>query len=221
MSTPEPIRIDRRVAIKWMLTASAGAMLIRTPSASRGGGPGRRVRPGRPATGYGTDPDLVKGYKPGDLWPLTFTDAQRREAAALCDIIIPADDRLAQRVGRRRDGLHRRIRQRAVSGQRRDGKKIVDGLAWLDAESTRRFGAVFADATGRPAGLALRRTSRRGARESRAQGRRRLLQAVFRNLVASGFYTTPVGMKDIGYVGNVPLARNSRAPRPTSSRGSA
>jgi hypothetical protein len=27
----------------------------------------------------------------------------------------------------------------------------------------------------------------------------------FRGLVAGGFYTTPVGMKDIGYVGNEPL----------------
>ena len=27
-----------------------------------------------------------------------------------------------------------------------------------------------------------------------------------RNLVAGGYYTTPVGMKDIGYIGNVPQA---------------
>ena len=28
----------------------------------------------------------------------------------------------------------------------------------------------------------------------------------FRDLTAGGFYTTPEGMKDIGYVGNVPTA---------------
>ena len=28
----------------------------------------------------------------------------------------------------------------------------------------------------------------------------------FRDLTAGGYYTTPEGMKDIGYVGNVPLA---------------
>ncbi len=27
-----------------------------------------------------------------------------------------------------------------------------------------------------------------------------------RNLVAGGYYTTPAGMKDIGYIGNVPQA---------------
>jgi hypothetical protein len=30
--------------------------------------------------------------------------------------------------------------------------------------------------------------------------------ARFRDLTAGGFYTTPQGMKDIGYTGNTPLA---------------
>ena len=93
----------------------------------------------------------------------------------------------------------------------RDGKKIVDGLAWLDGESTKRFGAVFAEATeaqrislceaisyDEPADPALKPASEFFKR--------------FRNLVASGFYTTPVGMKDIGYVGNVPLAQFDGPP---------
>ena len=33
-----------------------------------------------------------------------------------------------------------------------------------------------------------------------------------RNLVAAGFFTTPAGMKDLGYVGNVPLARFEGPP---------
>ena len=36
--------------------------------------------------------------------------------------------------------------------------------------------------------------------------------AKFRDLTAGGFYTTPVGMKDIGYVGNVPLATFAGPP---------
>jgi len=36
--------------------------------------------------------------------------------------------------------------------------------------------------------------------------------AKFRDLTAGGFYTTPVGMKDIGYVGNVPLERFDGPP---------
>ena len=37
--------------------------------------------------------------------------------------------------------------------------------------------------------------------------------AKFRDLTAGGFYTTPVGMKDIGYVGNVPLEKFEGPPK--------
>ena len=36
--------------------------------------------------------------------------------------------------------------------------------------------------------------------------------AKFRDLTAGGFYTTPVGMKDIGYTGNVPLEKFDGPP---------
>src|SRR5512132_1536165 len=91
MNSPEipstPPRMDRRDAIKWMMTAVASATLLDRDvfSASASNTP-------KPAgVGYGTDPDLLKTYQPGELWPLTFTDAQRATAAALCDTSIPAD----------------------------------------------------------------------------------------------------------------------------------
>jgi hypothetical protein len=36
--------------------------------------------------------------------------------------------------------------------------------------------------------------------------------ARFRDLVAGGFYTTPEGMKDIQYLGNVPLTKFDGPP---------
>src|SRR5438128_399140 len=83
---PSAPRMDRRDAIKWMMTAVASATLLErdvfSAAASKAGGK---------AVGYGTDPDILKTYAPGELWPLTFSDAQRATAAALCDVIIPAD----------------------------------------------------------------------------------------------------------------------------------
>jgi hypothetical protein len=35
---------------------------------------------------------------------------------------------------------------------------------------------------------------------------------LLRDLVASGYFTTPVGMRDIGYVGNMPLAKFEGPP---------
>ena len=34
------------------------------------------------AQGYGTDPNLTKLYKPGDVWPLTMTPAQKAATTA-------------------------------------------------------------------------------------------------------------------------------------------
>src|ERR1700758_31188 len=80
--------MDRRTTIQWMLAAAASTRLLgnRAQANSPSAAPPR----GR---GYGTDPDLARIYKPGELWPLTFTPEQRRTATALCDVIIPADDK--------------------------------------------------------------------------------------------------------------------------------
>ena len=78
-----PIRIDRRTTIKWMLAATAALPAMQ--------GSAFAAAPLPPAKGYGTDPDLLRIYAPGDLWPLSFTDDERRTATALCDVIIPAD----------------------------------------------------------------------------------------------------------------------------------
>src|SRR3954468_1656078 len=96
MNSPEtpttPRLMDRRDAIKWMMTAAASAALLERNLF--GASAAETAKSGsKPGVGYGTDPDLLKGYQPGDLWPLTFTDAQRATAAALCDVIIPADEK--------------------------------------------------------------------------------------------------------------------------------
>jgi hypothetical protein len=95
--------------------------------------------------------------------------------------------------------------------QRADRAIILPGLTWIDAEAQGRFGKdfaaldqaqkeVIADAICSPA----------KAVPSAATAAR--FFAKFRDLTAGGFYTTPVGMKDIGYVGNVPLEKFEGPP---------
>src|SRR5260370_39437055 len=76
-------RITRRESIKWVVAASATASLLST----RGFGANAAGR------GYGQDPKLLETYKPGDLWPHTFTTEQRRAAVVLCDVIIASDEK--------------------------------------------------------------------------------------------------------------------------------
>ena len=78
-------RLDRRAALKWMLAASAAVALTER---SLFAAPALAAAPG--PKGYGLDALLNKEYAPGAFWPLTMTEPQRRTAAALCAVIIPA-----------------------------------------------------------------------------------------------------------------------------------
>jgi len=194
--------MDRRTTIKWVLAASAAWPLL-------------EVRTGTvpvPATpGYGTDPRLTRDYRPGELWPLTFTPGQRRLAAALADLIIPADPRspAASAVGVV-DFIDEWV-SAPYPRSRRDRSVVLEGLAWLDAESSRRFGREFA-------ALAATEQTRicddicapaRAAAAHRAAAR---FFARFRDLTAGAFYSTGAGRKDLGYIGNVPLTHFDGPP---------
>jgi len=204
MNTPDPVRIDRRVAIKWMLTASAGAMLAKVPSFGADDGTYSAAAAGA-AHGYGTDPDLMKVYKPGDVWPLTLTDARRRQVALLCDLIVPAEGGhpSASAVGVT-DFIDEWV-SAPYPGNVADAKVVGEGLAWVDAESTKRFGAVFADATDAQRLSLCEAMAPDAPSGSELEAPSKFFRR-FRNLTAGGYYTTPAGMKDLGYVGNVPLA---------------
>ncbi len=208
MKTQDPVRIDRRLAIKWMLTASAGALLVNARSFGAQL-PEASAAPG-PAHGYGTDPDMLKPYRAGDVWPLTLSDAQRREVAALCDVVIPADEHSpsASSVGVT-DFIDEWV-SAPYPANVADAKIVMEGLAWLEAESKRRNGAPFAEASGAQR-LSLCEELSRGQGEGAAGAPSKFFKR-FRDLTASGFYTTPIGMKDLGYVGNLPLARFDGPP---------
>jgi hypothetical protein len=197
-------RMDRRLAIKWMLAAGAGAMLadplsFAAPPAD--GAAGAAV----PPRGYGTDPDLVKAFKPGDYWPLTLTAAELRTTAALCDVIVPAEGAVpsASAVGVP-DFIDEWV-SAPYPNYVKDRKVIVEGLAWLDGESGRRFGKGFADASGQQRVALCEDLAPEAPEKSPLEAPSKFFRR-FRNLTTAGFFTTPAGMKDLGYVGNVPLA---------------
>lgn len=186
--------MDRRQTLQWMLAASAamGAEVSAgaTPAARKG-------------KGYGTDPKLTKTYRSGELWPLTFTAAQARVAQALCGLIIPADE---QSPSAAQLQVHRFIDEwisAPYPDQAKDRDVIVGGLGWLDAESTQRFGKPFAEIdAAQQSKIADDICWVEKARPEHAAAARFFKR--FRDLAAGGFYTTPEGSKDLGFVGNVP-----------------
>ena len=178
--------LDRRTAIKWVLGASAA---LRLPSASFDA-----LAAAPAAQGYGKDPNLLKVYAAGELWPLTLTKEQRATATALCDLIIPADDTspAASSVGVVDfidEWISAPYPEHAV-----DRKTVLDGLSQIEGEAQRRFKTAFAK---------LSTTQLSTIADAMVKDP---FFERYRALTAGGFYTTPVGVKDLKYVGNVAMA---------------
>ena len=189
--------MDRRTTIKWVLAAGAAWPLL-----EKGGA---RADAAVTARGYGTDPNLVVTYHPGELWPLTLTAEQRRLAGILADIIIPADGHSPSASA---VGVVEFIDEWVSApypAHQQDRTIVQGGFAWLDAAALRRSGKAFVELDSAAhhaicddicdesrAGIALRDAAR--------------FFALYRDLTASGFYSTPAGRKDLSYIGNVPLA---------------
>ncbi len=200
--------MDRRTTLKWVLAASAALPLL--TRRARAGAP-EGSRRARARAGYGTDPDLLKGYKPGDIWPLTFTKKQRALAAVLCDLIIPADEHSPSASALGVVAFLDEWVSAPYPKQQADRREILSGLTWLEEESQRRFGHSFLEISD-AARLEIcddicyvPKASIRLARAARFFAR-------YRDLTAGGFYTSPEGTKDLQYVGNTPLARFDGPP---------
>ena len=203
-----PSRINRRVALQWISSATVAIPILEleVPAAEK---PGTRL-PSVFAKGYGPDPELIRKYKPGDLWPLTFNKDQRRLMIVLCDIIMPADKTSPSASSL---GVHDFVDEWISSpypAQKGDRKIILEGMKLLDEKSVRR---------GKPDFVSLSAKDQLVICEDLAQkakaNQNRFPGSFFyrlRNLVAGGYYTTPAGMKDIGYIGNVPQAEWNGPP---------
>jgi Gluconate 2-dehydrogenase subunit 3 len=194
-------QIDRRMALKWIGAAAAAAAIFPHASAQD-----KLPRPAVAPTGQriGADPVLNKNYTPGELWPLTLTPKQRKAAASLTDLILPPDnpaDKLPSQLGVQ-EFIDEWISS-PYDETTKDRPIITEGLDWLDAEAQRRFQKDFADlAEPQKCAIADDICGKTAVKKEFKSAQN--FFGRFRYLAASGYYTTPQGWKDVGYVGNVP-----------------
>ena len=186
-------RLSRRTAIQWMLQAAA---LAASPAAAP-------ERPGVPSAvpGYGLDPDLLRVYQPGEVWPLTLSLEQRRIVVALCEVILPAEAEAPSAVAVGVPDFIDEWVSAPYPEQRADRKIVLAGLDWIEDAARRRHRRGFADlASGQRDALCAELL---GPGPFPPEWRTGV--AFFtrmRHLVAGGYYTTPAGMNEIGFVGN-------------------
>jgi len=197
----ETPRLNRREALRWIAAASATITMLDAPAFGAT----------KQAKGYGSDPNLMEVYKPGDFWPLTFTAGQRATATVLCDTILPADDRSPSASQLKVPDFVDEWISAPYPVQQADRKTILKGLAWLDRESKKRFGKRFAGiADAQRVQICDDICYLPRARTSFQEAAR--FFARFRSIAVGAFYSTPEGMRDIQYVGNVPLAKFDGPP---------
>jgi hypothetical protein len=189
-------RLSRREVLKWFAAAAAVGEANFVSPFTAGAAPAA-------VAGYGTDPVLAEVYAPGDFWPLTLSKAQRRAATALADVILPADELGPAASALRVPDFVDEWVSAPYPQQEKDREVILEGLAWIDEESRRRWQKDFADlAEGEQEALC----DDLCAEEQKDPAVKKAAKFFekFTGICMGAYYGTPEGWAAIGYVGNVP-----------------
>ena len=204
----EPTTITRRGALKVIAATAAlgGAAASCAPEeaadsaheALSGFSP---LPPSNPrAMGTLSDPDMLAPVVP---WEMVLTDDEMRLVAALADVIVPADDRspAASAVG-----VPEYINEFVSAPAHKEQlTRLRGGLAWLNRMARERFGAAdFPSLTGAQQHEICDEICFEPDAPAELKPQARFFDQ-FRDMVSTGFWTTEEGMRDLGYMGNVPL----------------
>ncbi len=128
-----------------------------------------------------------------------FNEHEMATISVLADIIIPKDEV----SGSATDAKVPEFIEFIVKDMPGHQLPMRGGLKWLDLHCLNRFGATFIETKGEEQiqvvdEIAYPNTARPEMQQGVAFFNR------MRSLTASGFYTTQIGVEDIGYKGNIP-----------------
>jgi hypothetical protein len=129
--------------------------------------------------------------------PKFFTAQEYQTVRILSDLIIPKDERSGGAV---EAGVPEFMDFTMIDQPARQ-VAMRGGLAWLDAESQRRFDKTFVGASDSERRSILDDISTYGELKPGLSHGQAFFRS-FRDLTATGFWTTKMGMADLGYQGN-------------------
>ena len=145
--------------------------------------------------------------------PKVFTPAEWRTARVLVDIVIPRD----ARSGSATDAKVPEFMDVFMETRENMRTWMRTGLTWLDDECRKRFNKTFVDCDDaqRKAVLDDIAWPRRARQEMQAGVR---FFNNFRNFTASGFWSSKMGVDDLQYMGNRPMAQWNGCPAPALNK---
>ena len=132
-----------------------------------------------------------------------FTDQEMATIAVLADIIIPKDDISGSAT---EAGVPDFI-EFIVKDKPELQTPMRGGLRWLDLQMVRQYGKGFKDCSSQQQIAMVDAIAYpKKAKKEMQQGVN--FFTLMRNLTASGFYTSEMGIRDVGYAGNKPTKWN-------------
>ncbi|MEO5782851.1 MAG: gluconate 2-dehydrogenase subunit 3 family protein [Ginsengibacter sp.] len=189
--------MDRRKSLKAIAlgTVSTGLLLDACKTADK------KVTPEISATTdlkYDRTPEEREAYK--KLMSEKFFDKHEMATiAVVCDIIIPADEVSGSATQAKVPEFIEFI----VKDKPQNQTPMRGGLRWLDMQSNKNFEKPFIDCSNKEQLSIIDQIAYpKKAKADMQQGV--AFFNLMRNLTATGFYTSEMGIKDIGYKGNTP-----------------
>jgi gluconate 2-dehydrogenase gamma chain len=197
--------MDRRKSIKALLfgTASSGVLIEACKNSDKKVTENTTVQP---FTGKDRMAEEIAYYKEISAGKF-FNDHEMATIAILADIIIPRD----AVSGSATDAKVPEFIEYIVKEKTEHQTPMRGGLRWMDMYCLKNYEKTFRDSDDKQKiALVDQIAYPKKAKPEMRQGA--AFFSLMRNLTASGFYTSEIGVKDVGYMGNRPNQWNGVPP---------
>jgi gluconate 2-dehydrogenase gamma chain len=187
--------MDRR---KYLKTLALGTITTGALLESCAPGQPKDATTAIPAPTYDRTPDEL-AYHNKLMSEKFFDDHEMKTISILCDIIIPKDET----SGSASEAKVPEFIEFIAKDMPRHQVPLRGGIKWLDLQCARRFNKSFADSTAKEQIEIVDEI----AWPEKAKPKLQQGVAFFnlmRDLTACGFFTSEIGIKDLGYTGNRP-----------------
>ena len=190
--------MDRRKSIKALLlgTASSGVLIEACKQSDKKVTEASTVQP---FTGPERMAEENALYKEVSAMPKFFTDHEMATIAILADIIIPKDEI----SGSATDAKVPDFIQYIVNEKNEHQTPMKGGLRWMDMYCLNNYGKTFRESDEKQK-MALVDAIAYPKKVKPEMKQGASFFSLMRNLTSTGFYTSEIGVKDVGYIGNRP-----------------
>ena len=187
--------MKRRESLKLIVT---GAVAVPAVVAGCGTEEKKAVAAADPTFDLDRNPAEVENEKRILAMDKFFTDHEMATIVVLSDIIIPKDEV----SGSATDAKVPEFIEFIVKDMPHHQTPVRGGLRWLDMQCLNKYNNAFKDCTQQQQiELVDQIAYPQKAKPEMAQGVSFFNK--MRDMVATGFYTSQIGVKDVGYIGNV------------------